>query len=52
MVNWERTTLFYKQLVNVVRYWFKIIESDENKYIKKVYCLMLNDLDMHPQKNS
>jgi Zn/Cd-binding protein ZinT len=48
-----RKILFYKQLVSVVRYLFKMNESgDEYKYIKKIYGLMLNDLDMHPQKNS
>jgi hypothetical protein len=35
--NLGRTILFYKQLVSVVRYLFKMNESDENTYIKKVY---------------
>jgi hypothetical protein len=33
-------------------YGFTIIGSDDYKYIKMVFCLMLNDLNMHPQNNS
>ena len=29
-------------------YWFKVISSEENEYIKQVYNMMLNDLTLQP----
>ena len=36
--------------VNIVRYWVKILESNGNEYVKKVYNMMLNDLVRRPYK--
>ena len=33
-------------------YWFKILSTDENKYIKMVYKLILSDLDRFPNKEN
>ena len=35
-------------LVNVIRYWLKIVESPETKYIKATYNMMINDLELYP----
>ena len=34
----------------IIKYWFKVISYDENKYIKQVYNMMLNDLTLQPVK--
>ena len=33
-----------------IKYWFKILTSDENKYIKYIYKMMLSDLADRPNK--
>ena len=29
----------------MIKYWLKIVTSEENKYIKHIYNLMLKDMD-------
>ena len=36
----------------IIKFWFKILLAQENKYIRMVYELMLNDFDMLPNKNN
>ena len=36
-----QSTLFY----SIIAYWFKILETQETKYIKFAYQLMLNDIE-------
>ena len=47
-----RTTFITKRYFIILKYWFKILATDENKYIKMVYRykLMLSDLDRSPNK--
>ena len=45
-----RTTFITKRYFIILKYWFKILATDENKYIKMVYKLMLSDLDRFPNK--
>ena len=40
------------RLVSAIRYWFKIVQSDDVKYIKLVYNMMLEDLQRLPEKLS
>ena len=40
-----RTTLITKRYLIIVKYWFKILMSNDNKYINLVYRMMLNDLE-------
>ena len=40
------------RLFNIIRYWFKIIQCDDTKYIKLTYNMMLNDLQNFPDKPS
>ena len=41
-----RTTLITKRYLIIVKYWFKILMSPDNKYINLVYRMMLNDLEL------
>ena len=47
-----RTSYITKRYFIIIRYWFKILLAQENKYVKMVYELMLNDLDMLPNKTN
>ena len=41
-----RQTLRTNQLVQIINYWFKVLTSQDTKYIKHVY--MLKDVEAHP----
>ena len=45
-----RTSYITKRYFIILKYWFKIILAEENKYIKIVYNLMLRDLERLPNK--
>ena len=45
-----RQTLRTKRLVQKVNYWFKILTSQDTKYIKHVYNFVLQDIEAHPNK--
>ena len=45
-----RQTLRTKRLVQIINYWFKILTSQDTKYIKHVYNFMLQDVEAHPNK--
>ena len=45
-----RQTLRTKRLVQIINYWFKILTSQETKYLKHVYNFMLQDVEAHPNK--
>ena len=34
----------------IVKYWFKILAAQESKYIKLIYNLMLQDIELEPDK--
>ena len=41
-----------RRLFNIIRYWFKILQCDDTKYIKLTYIMMLNDVHRFPDKPS
>ena len=43
-----RTTLITKRYLYIVKYWFKILASEEQKYINIVYRMMLRDMELKP----
>ena len=43
-----RLILHTKRLVQIINYWFKSLTSQDTKYIKHVYKLMLQDVEVHP----
>ena len=47
-----RTTLITKRYVSIIKYWFKIIRSSENKYINFIYKIMFSDLERRPNATS
>ena len=49
-VELGRQTLRTKRLVQIINYWFKILTSQDTKYIKHVYNFMLQDVEAHPNK--
>ena len=47
-----RTSLINKRYFNIVRYWMKILYSENKKYIKIVYNMMLRDIVEYPNKKN
>ena len=47
-----RKPLKYTRLIGLIRFWLKIIESDETKFIKCTYNMMLNDIERQPQQKN
>ena len=45
MVNWEDKAIFI-----ILKYWLKIVNTEENKYIKYIYKTMLSDIDSNDRK--
>lgn len=43
-----RVSYYIRRLFSIIKYWFKIINADNRRYIKHVYKLMLEDLDQNP----
>ena len=42
------TTLITKRYLVIVKYWFKILMSNDNKYINLIYRMMLSDMESSP----
>ena len=45
-----RMTMRTNRLLIIIKYWFKVISSEDTKFIKCVYNMMLNDAEDHPTK--
>ncbi|KAL4233737.1 hypothetical protein ACF0H5_008417 [Mactra antiquata] len=45
-----RVPLKVNRLIHIIRYWLKIANCNENKYIKCIYNMMLHDIDTNPGK--
>ena len=45
-----RTNYLTNRYLIIIKYWFKILQSPANKYIKLVYNLMVQDLETLPNK--
>ena len=43
-----RKSLFCSRQSSIIRYWIKILESDETKYVKIIYNMLLNDVNNNP----
>ena len=41
-----------RRYINIIKYWLKVITSDDNTFIKSVYNIMLNDSETHPYKEN
>ena len=47
-----RTSLQQYRMNSIIRYWFKIIECSDQKYIKIVYNKLCENLEKYPNKTS
>ena len=47
-----RTSLLVKRQYFIIKYWFKILNCNENNYIKYMYKMLLADLKEYPNKNN
>ena len=43
-----RTSLKSRRVVNVIRYWLKIVQLDNTKFAREMYSLMYRHLDNNP----
>ena len=46
----RRTDYQSRRFVVIIKYWLKVIWSEETKYTKQIYKMMLNDLETQPLK--
>ena len=47
-----RTNFSTKRYLTIIKFWFKILRSPENKYLNIVYKMMLNDIEEMPNKTN
>ena len=47
-----RTSLTIGRVINVIKYWLKVVQLDDIKYIKIVYNVMCRDLAIKPNSTS
>ena len=45
-----RTSCITKRYILIIKYCFKILLSEDVKYIKLVYNMMLEDLELNPKR--
>ena len=45
-----RFPLFVDRSFRINKYWFKIIESQDHKYVNIVYKILRNDIEVFPNK--
>ena len=38
--------------INMIRYWIKVVNMNDNKYVTMVYNMLLNDLQINENKKS
>ena len=41
-----------QRYINIIKYWLKVVQSDNRKYAKLIYDMMLNDLEIRGQKQN
>ena len=41
-----------RRFIAIIKYWLKVISSDETKYINQIYKMMLNEVDLNPLKQN
>ncbi len=47
-----RTPLIQRRYFIIIKYWFKLLDSSEHKYIRHIYNMMLNDMQTSPNKTN
>ena len=53
-VHGELGRMDYQSLryINIIKFWIKVTHTEEQKYIKLTYNMMLRDLELHPNKQN
>ena len=41
-----------QRYINIIKYWLKVVQSDNGKYVKLIYDMMLNELKIRVQKQN
>ena len=41
-----------QRYINIIKYWLKVVQSDNRKYATLIYDMMLNDLEIRAQKQN
>ena len=41
-----------RRYVSIIKFWLKVVSSHDNKYIRQIYAMMLNDMVTHPLKQN
>lgn len=47
-----RKNLIVNRHFKIIKYWLKVISSNDNKYIKYIYKMMLSDIELFPSKTN
>jgi len=47
-----RLDMYSYAIINVIKYWVKVINSNKNKYINIMYKQMLHDIARYPNKQN
>jgi len=47
-----RYPLRIRRIERVIKYWFKVVKCTSKNYIKHMYNVMLQELNMYPNRNS
>jgi len=47
-----RLDMYSYAIINVIKYWVKVINSSENKYINIMYKQILHDIARYPNKQN
>ena len=41
-----------RRYINIVKFWLKIVHTEERKYISSTYNMKLNDIELRPNKQN
>ena len=47
-----RLDFVHLRYVFILKYWFKVIECSDRKFINNVYTMMIRDIDIRPEKRT
>ena len=47
-----RKSLLINRHLRIIKYWLKIISSNEHRFIKNIYKMMLSDIELYPNKTN
>ena len=48
----DRKSLVTNRHLRIIKYWLTIISSNKHRFIKNTYNMMLNDIELYPNKTN